>query len=51
MGGAEVSVRNANYIVADPNCSPSDVLRLIELVRGEVDRRFRVELELRLEVW
>jgi UDP-N-acetylmuramate dehydrogenase len=51
VGGAEVSVRNANYIVADPNCTPSDVLRLIELVRGEVDRRFRVELELRLEVW
>ena len=51
MGGAEVSVRNSNYIVADPNCSPNDILRLIDLVRGEVKRRLGVELALRLEVW
>jgi UDP-N-acetylmuramate dehydrogenase len=51
IGGAEVSIRNANYIVAEPNCSPGDVLRLIDLIRGEVERQFRIELALRLEVW
>lgn len=51
IGGAEVSVRNANYIVVEPNCQPGDVLRLIDLIRGEVERQFRVELALRLEVW
>lgn len=51
IGGAEVSMRNSNYIVAEPNCSPGDILKLIELIRGEVERRFGVVLELRLEVW
>jgi UDP-N-acetylmuramate dehydrogenase len=51
IGGAEISTRNANYIVAEPGCTPSDILKLIDLVRGEVDRRCKVELDLRLEVW
>ncbi len=51
IGGAEISTRNANYVVAEPGCTPSDILKLIDLVQGEVERRCRVELELRLEVW
>lgn len=51
VGGAEVSMRNSNYIVAEPNCKPNDILRLIDLMRGEVKRRLGVELALRLEVW
>lgn len=51
IGGAEVSLRNANYIVADTNCSPNDILKLIDLIRGEVERQFHIELALRVEVW
>lgn len=51
IGGAEVSTRNSNYIVAEPNCSPGDILKLIDLIRGEVDRRLGILLDLRLEVW
>jgi UDP-N-acetylmuramate dehydrogenase len=51
IGGAVVSDRNANYIVAEPEATPSDVLRLIDLVRGQVRDRLGVELELQLEIW
>jgi len=51
IGGAVVSERHANFIIAEPDCTSSDVLRLIELVRGQVRDRLGVELELELEVW
>ena len=51
VGGAEVSERNANFIVAHPGACARDVLRLIDLVRSRVKERFNVELELELAVW
>jgi UDP-N-acetylmuramate dehydrogenase len=51
IGGAVVSDRHANFIVAEPEATSSDVLRLIELVRSQVRDRLGVELELELEVW
>ncbi len=51
VGGAEVSDRHANFIVADPDAKSADVLRLIELVRSRVAERMGVELELELEIW
>ncbi len=51
VGGAEVSERHANFIVAAADTSSQDVLRLIELVRSRVHERMGVELELEIEVW
>jgi UDP-N-acetylmuramate dehydrogenase len=51
VGGAEVSERHANFIVADPGCTARDVLRLIDLVRSRVAERFGVELELEIKIW
>jgi len=51
VGGAEVSDRHANFIIAEPAASSQDVLRLIELVRSRVVDRMGVELELEIEVW
>ena len=51
IGGASISDRHANFIIADPECSSQDVLRLIELVRGQIKDRLGVELELELEIW
>jgi UDP-N-acetylmuramate dehydrogenase len=51
IGGAVVSDRHANFIVAEPECSAQDVLRLIELIRGQVRDRAGIELELELEIW
>lgn len=51
VGGAEVSERHANFIVADSNATSQDVLKLIELVRQRVADRFGVELESEIEIW
>jgi UDP-N-acetylmuramate dehydrogenase len=51
IGGAVVSDRHANFIVAEPEVSSQDVLRLIDLVRSQVHERLGIELELELEIW
>ena len=51
IGGAVVSDRHANFIIAEPEATSHDVLRLIELVRSQVRQRLGVELELELEIW
>jgi UDP-N-acetylmuramate dehydrogenase len=51
IGGAVVSDRHANFIIAEPECTAQDVLRLIELVRSQVRDRMGVELEWELEIW
>lgn len=51
IGGAVVSDRHANFILAEPECTSQDVLRLIDLVRSQVRDRLGVELELELEIW
>jgi UDP-N-acetylmuramate dehydrogenase len=51
VGGALVSDRHANYIIADPGTSAKEVLRLIELMRSRVQERFHVELDLAISVW
>jgi UDP-N-acetylmuramate dehydrogenase len=51
VGGAEVSDRDANYVIVHPGASSRDVLRLIDLVRTRVRERFNVELEREITVW
>lgn len=51
IGGAVVSDRHANFIIAEPEATSNDVLRLIDLVRAQVLDRMGVELELELEIW
>ncbi len=51
VGGAEVSDRDANFIVVHPGATSRDVLRLIDLVRSRVQEQFNVPLEQELKVW
>lgn len=51
IGGAVVSERHANFIIAEPESTSNDVLRLIEMIRAQVHDRVGVELELELEIW
>jgi UDP-N-acetylmuramate dehydrogenase len=51
VGGAELSERNANFMVAHPGTGARDVLRLVEMVRTKVRECFNVELELGISVW
>jgi UDP-N-acetylmuramate dehydrogenase len=51
VGGAELSERDANAVVADTGATARDVLRLIELMKSRVRERFGVDLELQITVW
>jgi UDP-N-acetylmuramate dehydrogenase len=51
VGGAEVSERNANYVVAHPGTSARDVLRLMDLLRSKVLERTGIDLEPEIVVW
>jgi UDP-N-acetylmuramate dehydrogenase len=51
IGGAVVSRKHANYIVAGDDASAADVRKLIDLIRSRVHERTEIYLELELEVW
>ncbi len=51
VGGAEISTRHANFIVAREGTCAQHVLDLIALVKDRVRERTGVELELEVEVW
>lgn len=51
VGGAEISDRDAAFVVTHPGATARDVMRLIDLVRSRVRERFNVELELEITVW
>jgi UDP-N-acetylmuramate dehydrogenase len=51
VGGAVVSDKHANFIVAKDGCTSRDVLRLIDTIKQKVREQFDVELELEIEVW
>lgn len=51
LQGAEVSDRHANYIIAQPGASASDVLGLIDLIRSQVRIQFGYDMELQIQVW
>jgi UDP-N-acetylmuramate dehydrogenase len=50
IGGARVSEKHSNFIVADPGASSSDVWRLIELVRSRVEAHAGIRLETEVEL-
>jgi UDP-N-acetylmuramate dehydrogenase len=51
VGGAVVSEKHANFIVARDGCKSRDILRLIDTIKQKVHDLFDVELELELEIW
>jgi UDP-N-acetylmuramate dehydrogenase len=51
IGGAVVSDKHANFIIAKDGCSSRDVMRLIEAIEQRVKEQFNIELELEIEIW
>ncbi len=51
VGGAELSERNSNYVVAHPGTTAADILQLADHVRGRVKERTGANLERELHVW
>jgi len=51
IGGAAVSEKHANFIVAQDGCKSKDVVRLIDAVKQRVKEQFNVGLTLEIEIW
>lgn len=51
IGGAVVSDKHANFIIAQSGCTSKDVFRLIDAIKQRVKEHFDVELELEIEIW
>lgn len=51
IGGAEVSTKHANFIVAHKNARAADVLALIHTIQEKVNAKFDVDLETEVVVW
>lgn len=51
VGGAHVSPKHANFILADSGTKASDILKLINIIREDVYKKHEVYLELEIEVW
>jgi UDP-N-acetylmuramate dehydrogenase len=51
VGGAEVSAKHANFVVAHPGCSADDVLRLVKLIREKVYEKHQIVLESEVQIW
>jgi len=51
IGGATVSEKHANFIIAEKGCTSRDVTRLIDAVKQRVKEQFDIELELEIEIW
>jgi UDP-N-acetylmuramate dehydrogenase len=51
IGGAVVSEKHANFIIAEEGCKSRDVIRLIDAIKERVKEQFSIELELEVEIW
>jgi UDP-N-acetylmuramate dehydrogenase len=51
VGKVAISERNSNYFVAEPGATSDEVLRLMDLVRGQVNDRLGIQLEDAICVW
>ena len=51
VGGAEVSTKHANFIIAHPGCMADDVLKLVKIIREKVHERSEVHLESEVKMW
>ncbi|UCG56882.1 MAG: UDP-N-acetylmuramate dehydrogenase [Phycisphaerales bacterium] len=51
IGGASVSEKHANFIIAQEGCKSRDVMRLIDAVKQRVKEESDIELEPEIEIW
>jgi UDP-N-acetylmuramate dehydrogenase len=51
VGGAEVSEKHANFIVAYPGCRADDVMELIKVIREKVWEKNQIHLESEVQIW
>jgi UDP-N-acetylmuramate dehydrogenase len=51
VGGAEISAKHANFIIAHPDCLADDVLKLVRIIREKVFDKNQIHLESEVQIW
>jgi UDP-N-acetylmuramate dehydrogenase len=51
VGGAEISSKHANFIIAHPGCTAEDIHSTIKLIRERVFDRNQIHLESEVQIW
>ncbi|MGA3065208.1 MAG: UDP-N-acetylmuramate dehydrogenase [Tepidisphaeraceae bacterium] len=51
IGGAEVSVKHANFVIAHPGCTSDDVMSVVKLIREKVFEKNQIHLESEVQIW
>jgi len=51
VGGAEVSGKHANFIIAHPGCRADDVMKLVKVIRERVFDKNETHLESEVQIW
>ena len=51
VGGAEVSDKHANFIVAHPGCRADDVMKLVKIIKEKVYDKNQILLESEVQIW
>jgi len=51
VGGAEISTKHANFIIAHPGCTAEDIHTTIKLIREKVFDRNQIHLESEVQIW
>lgn len=51
VGGAEVSEKHANFIIAHPGAKADDVMRLVKVIREKVWEKNQIHLESEVKIW
>ena len=51
VGGAEVSEKHANFIIAHPGCMADDVMKLVKIIREKVYDKNQIHLESEVQIW
>ena len=51
LGGAEISTKHANFIIAHPGCRADDVTKLVKLIRERVYDRNQIILDSEVQIW
>jgi UDP-N-acetylmuramate dehydrogenase len=51
VGGAEVSDKHANFVIAHAGCKADDVMNLVKLIREKVWEKNQIHLESEVQIW
>ena len=51
VGGAEVSDKHANFIIAHPGATSDDVLKLVKIIQDRVLEKHQIALESEVKIW